>query len=174
MNIVNEHDDKVTLSEAGRRRIDQMRNELLAELQRVHRRRRQRRSIAAVLLLTLIVGGWWMMQFPQPTAPILAPPQLVQSPAESPAKQPVPDAIEPIRTVIVPTSEPSRIERLETDAMILDRYRTHDLPLTHVTYLSDEELVRELAAIGEPASIVRLPDRVLLVRAPSSEPNTLR
>lgn len=163
--MTNERDIDTTLSEPGRERRERMRGDLISEMRRVHHGRRRRRNMLATSLIVLLVGGLWLVRIAPPHAPPGTAPQIVQSPQDEPQPTAITEMTADIRIKRVDVSAPSEVTRIETDETILDRYRASDVPLRHVTQLSDEQLVRELAAIGEPASVIRLPDRVLLVRS---------
>jgi hypothetical protein len=172
-----------TLSNAGRQRRDRMHGELLSEMRRVHRVRRWRRNALACSVLVTVVGGFGIMRFGAPaTPPSESLPQIAQTPLESHAPTKPRDESadhpdsqdestpEPVRTLYVDSSLPLGTTPVVTDVAIVSRYRVDaDTLLRLVTYLTDEQLVRELAAIGEPTSVIRLPDRVLLVRAEPRE-----
>lgn len=170
--MANERDIEMAASEFGRMRRARMRDELLAELLRVRRSRRRRRRALAASFIVLIVGGLWLMHVAPHRSPSGTSPQVVQAPSKTERHRDDTAAKTQRRVTVVTGSVPLRVTRIECDETILDRYRASEAPLRHVTPLTDEQLVRELAAIGEPASVIRLSDRVLLVRAEPRVPAT--
>jgi len=171
--MTSQDDRPIDLSKSARSRRTRMRDELLGEVRRIRRARRQRRhAVMLTAIGALFVGGLFLLR-PAPPGSSPSPPKSMRAEESSgpvephqPQRVSAPDRGErpEIHIERIDDASPRLTRRIETDEAILDRYRFNP-SLTRVTYLSDAELVRELAAIGEPASVVRLPDRVLLVRA---------
>jgi hypothetical protein len=155
--MINDRDNGVGLSEAGRSRRHQMRDELIGKMRHIHRARKRRRTSLAATLVIALIGGLWFVRIAPQSVPQPHTPTLVEQTAED-------ESItrQPIRITRIERSAPNLTHQIETDSNILDRYRIREVP-SRVTYLTDEQLVRELAAIGEPASVVRLGDTVLLM-----------
>lgn len=172
--MANERDIDTTLTSAGRVRRERMRDELLIEMRSLHHRRTRRRHTLAASLIAVLIGSAWLMYRTPHQPPAGSQQQLAHEPPEQAVSIEQTDASPEFRVEFVDATAPSRTVRIETDATILDRYRLRDEPLRFVTHLTDEQLVRELAAIGEPASIVHLPDRTFLVRTEPNEPMRLK
>lgn len=167
--MANEHDRDLRLSQAGRDRRERMRDELLREFKEVHHRRTRRRRVLMASILMLLLSGIWFVQYRSFSPSSTAPQRVHESPKLEKTIDEHADVEPASRVVRVDRSRPLRTEMITADAPVLDQYRVDERSLRHVTYLSDEELVQAFAAMGEPMSLVRLHDRVLLVRTRSRE-----
>ena len=167
--MANEHDMDARLSRAGRSRRERMRGELLREFKEVHRRRTRRRRVLVASILMVLLSGIWFVQYRSFSPSSTAPQQVHESPELEKTIDEHADVDPAPRIVRIDHSRPLRTEMIPAETSVVDRYRVDEHALRHVAFLSDEELVRALAAMGEPMSIVRLPDRVLLVKSRSRE-----
>lgn len=141
------------LSPAGRRRRDAILDAALAAGRRRRTRRRATRGTAVLLALAAVVMTGRLID-PRPAPP----PALVKvMPAPHP---PLPPRPGPPSVPAAPP--PVVIERIETDPTIARRLAVQSVP-PRWEVLDDAGLVRELAAAGEPAGIVRVNGRVLLL-----------
>jgi hypothetical protein len=147
------------LSDTGRERRDRMLDELLGEVQRVHRGRRVRRraaiiAIPAILIAVTIAWQWLPLSHvgeadSNPVARV---------PPENPGSRSDPAIVPPSVAVV---------SVVRTSENVLDRYRASSRPHAHA--LTDDELLETLAALDRPTGIVRAGERVWLTRPVSDD-----
>jgi len=142
------HDsEQQRLSPEGERRREAILHEVSGRLPGIARRRRaRRRAVAGALAVLLLLAGAavvWMI----PT---------VQSPTAAPQIAEIKPAVEsePLidyAVVVSAPADPSVYVRTETESI-------------NAMVISDDELLRELAAIGRPAGLIRMNGQVRLSR----------
>lgn len=146
------------LREAGRRRRDAALNDLLGYMNSVHRARRLRRRSAATALLLALGAGILFLALPTKRSDhTIAPIAIDDAPMDSSdlAEVDSPSAPEPLR---IDGPEPVNIVVVRSDPSIVERYRADVTEYTHIRvhHLSDEELLRELAAMGRPTGMISM------------------
>jgi hypothetical protein len=134
---MNEH-DRSALSDAGRARREAMLDELVVQMQRLHRRRRAQRTAAASACMVALIIGLSLLAMPA-RGPAIDTPPIVQ--ARQPARE-------------------TSIEIVRTDPSVLERFAARTT--SRAVFLDDEALLDELAAMGRPAGLIRSGDRVWL------------
>lgn len=158
------------LTQAGRERRDAMLGELTTYMGRVHRARKMRRragAIALVLALSAVIAV------------------AALSGGRRPASQAVPIArnVGPgtngaVADDVAPIDVPAvRIAVVRSDASIVEKYRTEvtQYSAMRVQRLSDDDLLRQLDALGRPAGLIRMEGRTWLTADVSdSTPPDLR
>jgi hypothetical protein len=149
------------LSDAGLERRERMLDELLGEMQRVHRNRRVRRraaliAIPAVLIAVTIAWQW----LPLSHIGEADSNSVARVPTENPGSRSDP-AIAPPTSVVVSV--------VRTSETVLDRYRASSPPHAHT--ITDDELLETLAALDRPTGIIRAGERVWLTRPVSDDPH---
>ena len=153
--------DNNRLSKEGERRRDAMLRDLLAQAPGIiaRRRRRRRAQAGGVAMALVLTGGIVITVMVNSTgnpAPVSAPaPVIVEAPVEAPIEAPPVERKPLIDFAIVRTSgvvDPSII------------YVRTDVDAINAMILSDDELLRELAAMGRPAGLIRMNGEVRLTR----------
>lgn len=135
------------LSQSGLARRQRMHDELIEAMTKLHRRRhvRRRTLVAAVLLLPLLFGALVLVK---PSAAPPALPTIVEGEPRLPHPQPG-------------DARPSLVQVVHTDPSVIDRY-AYSASDSTVTWIDDQQLLQELAALGRPAGIVRMNGRAWL------------
>ncbi len=142
--VTSEAGPEQSLSSAGQRRRDAMLDELVSTMHRTHRIRRVRRATLASAGMILLIISLSMIALPD-RSPSSGERSFASQPQANDATQ-----------GNVPSQSPeSRLASfiVRTDPTILDRVTI--TPASHVAYLDDDELLRELAAINRPAGMIR-------------------
>ena len=138
------------LSPEGERRREAILHEVSGRLPAIARRRRAKRRAAAGTLAVLLLAGAavvWMI----PTAP---------TPTPAPTTAPQVVLIEP-DIEYDPLIDYAVVESSPVDPSVYVRTDTESI---NAMVITDDELLRELAAIGRPAGLIRMNGQVRLTR----------
>ncbi|MCB9848925.1 MAG: hypothetical protein H6814_10975 [Phycisphaeraceae bacterium] len=141
-----ERDDQISLSPEGERRRAQIGGEIAGALPGIAARRRsRRRAIRGTLALALLVGVWAIVA--------LTGGKPIQPPAPPIVVTPAPEQESVIDYAVVRSGpvDPSIYIRTDTAAI-------------NAMVISDDELLRELAAAGRPAGLIRVNGQTRLSR----------
>lgn len=148
--------------------------EILSNLQRTMRRRTIRRRAArvgaALLLLAAVVPGVYLLRSPgRVPAPA---PLAVDTSSHLPAFSPAPVAASGYTSIRVSqvSNVPAIAERLAVPTSTRSATGSEsERPMAYVRFISDDELLQELAAAGRPAGLLRTPTgTILLTNAPTA------
>ena len=164
--------DNNRLSKEGERRRDAMLRDLTAQMPGIIAgRRRRRRAMAGGVAMALVLTGGVVITLMANTtgnpAPVSAPaPVIVEAPVEAPV-----EPVEPVELVDV-AGAPVEVRPLVDFAIVRTSgvvdpsiiYVRTDVDAINAMILSDDELLRELAAMGRPAGLIRMNGEVRLTR----------